>query len=252
MPIKISFATNKGGSGKTTSTAFCAEILAAAGYRVLAVDLDSQGNLTRILTQNSIYNYSGHTIMEAIRAGNADPYILHIKNNLDVIPAEDRFATFSRYIYTSRVENPYAVLKRLLQPIEDRYDYVFVDVGPSLGDSVLNAIVYADRIIVPMDAGEFALDAMIRFIEFVNETRAEGHTSAVIDGILITMKDGRYTKYEGDISEGLRAAYDDLVFDTEIRRRVKLKEMSANGIDLDDPAVEDYLALAEEIIRRTQ
>lgn len=249
MTNRIMFAIQKGGVGKTTSTVSVAEILAELGYRVLVVDFDSQGNATRMLTGNSIYKYSGHTIMEAIQTGNPEPYIVPVNNLLDLIPAEDRLATFSRHIYTSRINNPYAVLKRLLANVEDRYDFVFIDVGPTLGDHMINGIVYADRIFIPVDTGDLALDAMVRFIEFVNDTRAEGHTSAVIDGIILTMRDGR-SRYERDISEGMRAAYGDLVFRSEIRRLVKIKEMSSTGVDLEKDAMGDYIALTEEIIEK--
>ena len=239
----------KGGVGKTTSTVAVAETLAALGYRVLVVDFDSQGNSTKILTGNSIYKYSGKTVMEAIQQGDAIPYIVPVKNGLDLLPAEDRLSAFSRYIYTSKIANPYAALKRLLEPIESRYDFILTDVGPTLGDTVINAIVYADHIIVPMDLGDMAMDSMVRFIEFVSETAKEGHTTAKILGILLTMRDGR-SRYEREISEGTRAAYGDLVFKTEIRRRVKIKEMSATGIDLEDETMEDYLSVTEEILQR--
>lgn len=252
MTNRIMFALQKGGVGKTTSTVAVAEILAAAGYKVLVCDFDPQGNATKMLTQSSIYRYSGHTIMEAIQIGKAEPYIIPVREGLDLIPAEDKLATFSRFIYTSKIDNPYAVLKRLLEPVEDRYDFVFIDVSPTLGDTVINAIVYTDRIYIPLDTGDFAMDAMVRFIDFVNDTRAEGHTSAVIDGILLTMRDGRTTKYERDISGGIRAAYGDLVFDTEIVRRVKIKEMSAAGVDIIEDAMSDYMALTEEIIDRVK
>lgn len=252
MTNRIIFALQKGGVGKTTSTVAVAEILATAGYKVLVVDFDSQGNATKMLTKSSIYKYSGNTIMEAIQTGNADPYIITVKEGLDLIPAEDRLATFSRFIYTSRIENPYAVLKRILKPVEDRYDFVFVDVGPTLGDNMINAIVYADQIYIPLDSGDFAMDAMIRFIEFVDESRAEGHTSAVIDGILLTMRDGRSTRYEREISDGIREAYGDLVFKAEIHRRVKIKEMSSSGVDIIEDAMGDYMSLTEEIIEKTK
>ena len=251
MTKRLTFALQKGGVGKTTSTVATAEILAAAGYRVLVVDFDSQGNATKMLTGHSIYQYTGHTIMEAIQQGAADPFIVNVKDGLDLIPAEDRLAAFSRYIYTARINNPYAALKRLLAPIESRYDYIFIDVGPSLGDTVINAIVYVDHIIIPVDMGDLALDAMVRFMEFVDESRAEGHTTAKIAGILLTMRDGRPIRYERDITEGLRATYGELVFDSEIRRLTKIKEIAAGGVDLNDPAMEDYISLAEEIIDRT-
>ena len=249
MPHRVIFALQKGGVGKTSSTVVVSEILAAAGYKVLVVDFDSQGNSTKILTQESIYTYTGHTIMEAVKQGDAKPYIVHVKDNLDLIPAEDKLSTFSRHIYTSRIQNPYAVLKRLLEPLEASYDFVFVDTGPSLGDTVINAIVYADDIIVPVDLGDLAMDAMVRFIEFVEATRDEGHTKAEIIGILLTMKDGR-TNYEKDIGDAIRGGYGDLVFDSEIRRRVRIKEISARGVDLNEPAMEDYYSLVEEMIDR--
>lgn len=250
MARKITFALQKGGVGKTTSTVSTAEILAAAGYRVLVVDFDSQGNATKILTGNSIYQYSGKTIMEAIQEGNAEPYIVPIKDGLDLIPAEDRLAAFSRYIYTAGINNPYATLKRLLEPLEAKYDYIFVDVGPELGDRAINAIVYADDIIIPMDCGDLSMDAMVRFIEFVDATREEGHTKARIAGIVLTMRDGRPLRYERDISDGVRAAYGDLVFKTEIRRRIRIKEIPAIGVDIEEPAMDDYVSLVEEMLHR--
>lgn len=249
MTNRIIFALQKVGVGKTTSTVAIAEILAETGYRVLVVDADSQGNATRMITGRSIYENSGRTIIEAIQAGDAEPYIQQIKPGLDLIPAEDRFAVFSRLIYTSKISNPYAVFKRLLEPVESRYDYVFIDVGPSLGDSLINAIVYADHIVIPQDGGDLAMDTLLRFTEFVDSTRDEGHTSAEILGIFFTMRDRR-SKYERDIAAGVREAYGDLVFDTEVRRKVRLKEMSAEGINTIDEAMDDYIALAEEITKR--
>ena len=250
MARKITFALQKGGVGKTTSTVSTAEILSAAGYRVLVVDFDSQGNATKILTGNSIYQYSGKTIMEAIQEGNVEPFIETVKKGLDLIPAEDRLAAFSRYIYTAGINNPYATLKRILEPLEARYDYVFVDVGPELGDRAINAIVYVDDIIIPMDCGDLSMDAMVRFIEFVDATREEGLTNAKIAGIVLTMRDGRPLIYERDISEGVRAAYGDLVFKTEIRRRVRIKEIPAIGVDLNEAAMNDYVFLVEELLHR--
>lgn len=250
MAKRITFALQKGGVGKSSSTVAVAEILAATGNRVLVVDFDPQGNSTRMLTGNSIYKYSGATIMEAIEEGNAEPYRVEVKENLDLIPAEDRLAVFSRYIYTSGIQKPYAVLKRLLEPIEGRYDYVFIDIGPSLGDTVVNALVYTDYIVIPVDLGDLAMEGMIRFIEFVEQTVKEGHTNAAIEGILLTMRDGRRVRNEREIGEGIRAMYGDLVFQTEINRRARIKEIASKGIDLSDAAMVDYITFTDELIGR--
>lgn len=250
MTQRIIFALQKGGVGKTSSTVAVAEIMAATGHKVLVVDFDSQGNATKMLTKNSIYKYSGRTIMEAIKERNAEPYILRVKERLDLIPAEDKLALFPQHIYTNEIKTPYAVLKRLLAPIEGRYDFVFVDVGPTLGDNMINAIVYADHIFIPLDTGDFAMDAMVRFIKFVNDAREKRFTRATVGGIFLTMRDGRSTKYEREISEGIREAYGDLIFKTEIHRRVKIKEMSSEGVDVVAPAMEDYIDLTEEILKK--
>ena len=251
-PVKIIFALQKGGVGKSTSTVAVAEILAASGYKVLVVDFDSQGNATKMLTKDSIYKYSGRTIMEAIKERTVTPFIVNVKEGLDLLPAEDKLALFSQHIYTNGIQQPYAVLHRLLTPIEAHYDFVFIDVGPSLGDHMINAIVYADHIFIPLDTGDFAMDAMVRFIKFVQDARAKRFTKAEVGGIFLTMRDGRPTKYEREISEGIREAYGDLIFKTEIHRRVKIKEMSSEGVDIVAPAMEDYLDLTQEILERVR
>lgn len=249
MAHKIMYGLQKGGVGKTSSTVSTAEILAAAGYKVLVVDLDSQGNATKMLTGESIYKHTGNTIMEAILEVDAEPYILAVKEGLDLIPAEDHLAAFSRYVYTQKVVKPSEVLKRLLEPIESRYDFVFVDVGPTLGDTVINALIYADYIIVPVELGELAMDAMVRMLQFVEDAKKEGHNAADVLGIVLTMKDGR-VKNEREIGEAIRAGYGTLVFDSEIRRRARIKEIPSKGVDLTDAAMEDYIVLVDEIITR--
>lgn len=245
MTRRVTFAIQKGGVGKTTSTVSVAETLAEAGYRVLVVDFDSQGNATKMLTKRSIYDFTGRTIMDAVRHNDAAAYIVSAKDNLDLIPAEDHLAGFSRHIYTQKINNPFQVLQRLLEPVERNYDFVFIDVGPSLGDLMINAMVYVDQIYIPVDAGDLALDAMIRFMEFVDESRAEGHTNAVIAGVVLTMRDSR-SKYEREISDGLRETFGDLVMKTEVRRLVKIKEMSSYGVDVEKIA--DYIDLTEELL----
>lgn len=253
MAEKIVFALQKGGVGKTTSTVVTAKILAAAGYKVLVVDFDAQGNATLILTGGNYYcsfDFTGQTIMEAVEDGNVEKYIVHLTENLDLIPADDNLAVFSRYIYTADIERPSEVLKRLLSPVEAKYDFIFVDVGPELGDKAVNAIAYADHIIVPVDCGDLSMDALVRFMNFLETFQKVGHTEAEVTGILLTMKDGRPLRYERDVSEGIRNAYGDLVFKTEIRRRVKIKEMSAAGVDVSAVSMDDYAAFTEEILER--
>lgn len=251
MARKLTFALQKGGVGKTTSTVVTAEILGNIGYRVLVADFDPQGNATKMLANRSIYDFSGRTIMEAIQTGSVYGFIENLSENVSLIPAEDRLATFSRYIYTNRIDRPYSVLSRILSNVDAEFDFILIDVGPSLGDEMMNAISCVDDVIIPVDLGDLAMEAMTRFISFIDSARDRGYSHAAVAGILLTMRDAR-SRYEREISEGIRAVYGDLVFETEIRRRTKIKEISANGVDLSDRTMIDYVEFVAEYLKRLE
>lgn len=255
MAIKMMVSVQKGGTGKTTSTAILAELLANAGSKVLVMDLDSQGNATQMLTQKSIYDFTDHTILEAIKEANPKKYLYQAKENLYVLPAEDMLSTFSRYIYRAKYPNPLTVLKEAIAEIEDEFDIILMDCPPNLGDIVLNAVVYADYVIIPVQLDAFGIDALDRYIQFVEEARNEGHTQAQILGILFTMVDNRVVT-EKVIADSIRRTYGDKVFKAEIKKRAKMKEFALMGVTMkrktDLDALLEYQRLAEEVIERVQ
>lgn len=246
-------AIQKGGQSKTVSTVIIAEMLAASGYKVLVLDLDSQGNATQMLTQQSIYTYSGNTILEAIKEMNPRKYVLHPRKNIDLLPADDMLVSFSRYIYQERISNPVKTLGNAMAEIEDDYDFILMDCPPNLGDIVLNAIVYSDYIIIPVNPDAFGMDALDRFVENIKEAREAGHTTAEIIGILFTLRDKR-NALERTIGNNIRGRYGDLVFNTEIRKRAKIKEYAFTGVTMDRKhdvdMLSDYIELTIEIIER--
>lgn len=253
MAHKIMVAVQKGGTGKTVTTVVLAEILAASGYNVLVLDLDSQGNATQMVTQESIYTFSENTMLEAIKEKDPKKYLIHAKEGIDLIPADDMLVTFSRYIYKDRVQSPIRELENTIKLIEPNYDFILMDCPPALSDITLNALVYSDYIIVPVQMDAFGKDALDRFIDFVEGAKEENHIHGDILGILIALKDNR-SNIERVVCENIRSKYQDLVFDTEIKRRAKLKEYTLTGArmqrkdELD--ALEDYIRLAEEVIDR--
>ena len=253
MAHKIMIGCQKGGVGKTSTAVILSEILAASGYKVLVLDLDSQGNATQMLTQKSIYSYSGNTMLEAIMEMNPERYLLHPKENIDLIPADDMLVTFSRYIYKEKVSNPVKALGNAIRDIEINYDYIVMDCPPNLGDLVLNAIVYSDYIIIPIHPDGFGSDALDRFISNIEDARENGHTKAEILGILFTMRDMRNV-LERTLGENIRDRYGDLVFNTEIKRRAKIKEFAFTGTRMEKKAeidtLSDYIDLAKEVITR--
>lgn len=250
---KIMVGVQKGGTGKTVTTVVLAEILAAAGYKTLILDLDSQGNATQMTTQKSIYSFSENTILEAIREKDPEKYVVHAKEGIDLIPADDMLVTFSRYIYKDRVMNPVRELENTIKLIEHKYDFILMDCPPALSDITLNALVYCDYIIVPIQMDAFGKDALDRFIDFVNGAKTENHTHADILGILVALKDNR-SNIEKAVCANIRSKYKDLVFNTEIKRRAKLKEYTLTGARMkkkeEIDALEDYINLAEEVLSR--
>lgn len=253
MAHKIMVGVQKGGTGKTVTTVVLAEILAAAGYKTLILDLDSQGNATQMATQKSIYSFSENTILEAIREKDPEKYVVHAKEGIDIIPADDMLVTFSRYIYKDRVMNPVRELENTIKLIEHKYDFILMDCPPALSDITLNALVYCDYIIVPIQMDAFGKDALDRFIDFVNGAKTENHTHADILGILVALKDSR-SNIEKAVCGNIRSKYKDLVFNTEIKRRAKLKEYTLTGARMkkkeEIDALEDYINLAEEVLSR--
>lgn len=249
MTKRVIIASQKGGQAKTTSTVILATILASIDYKVLVVDFDAQGNTTSMMTRGSIYKYSGSTIMEAIRENKAREYVVEVTENLHLLPAEDMVATFPNYIYTKYSGNPLHALKNTLAPIEHEYDFVFVDLPPSLGDSVINAIVYADYVVIPADYGAFGMDALDRYVEFIDATREQGHTKAEILGIVMVMKSAR-SNHEKGIRKLIQDSYGELMFQTEIRRLSKIKESALHGVDLEHEDISDYMKFALEFIER--
>lgn len=254
MAYKIAVSIQKGGVGKSTSTVIIGELLAQAGYKVLVLDLDSQGNATSMISGNDIYEYSGHTILEAMKENNAQEYILPIKDNLHLIPAEDMLVTFSRYLYTSGVKGKINVLRRTIEQVEQSYDFILMDCPPALGDITLNAIAYADFIIVPVQLSGFGLTALDRFVDFVENAKEKQQISAAILGIFFTMKER--SRMEREISSAIRETYKSKVFSTEIKKRAKLKEFSLIGASMkrkdEIDALDDYISLVEEIMERIE
>ena len=248
MAIKIAVGFQKGGVAKSTTTVTLATILSASGYNVLVVDLDTQGNTTKMLTLESIYANSGKTVMEGIREGNLVKYIRH--GQVDLLPAEDELSQFSKHIYRSGTTEPAHVLRKEIEKLERQtdYDIILFDLPPALGDITANAIVAADYVLIPVHLDGVVEETLERFIHFING-------EAKILGILFTIKDNR-AAMEKDIGKRIRKAYGELVFSAEIRKLAAVGEITAEGVQFNRKrgrdALRDYLSIAKEVVERVK
>jgi chromosome partitioning protein len=244
-------ANQKGGVGKTTTAVNMGACVAAEGRQTLLVDLDQQGNATVALgldrdTSPSSYDclVGEATVAEAARPAGPD--------NLWVVPASRDLAGAS--VELPRIEGSELRLRDRLGPVRERFAYTLLDCPPSLGPVTVNALVAADRVLVPVQAEYLALEGLVQFLDTLNLVRRELNPSLTVTGLVITMHDER-TRLARDVERELREHFPDLVLSTVIPRSVRLAEAPSFGVPIREHAPGSrgssaYLALAEEVVAR--
>jgi chromosome partitioning protein len=254
MGITVSFGIQKGGVGKTTTTAITSFLL-SKNSRVLAIDFDSQGNLTQFLTQRNIYDFTKRTVLEAVKEKDPRPYIYEITDNLHILPSEDILATLSRYIYQEYKGNPLILLKETIDVIKDDYDYILIDLPPNLGEQTLNGLVASDYAVVMLQSEPFCFDALDRYLETLQIIQDKANPNLNLAGILCTLLDSR-TTIDTSILEKAKGDYEDVVFESVIKRRNRLKEFVLTGIEdgtkVDQEVLEPYVAFVKELKNRVK
>ena len=245
----IAFCNHKGGVGKTTSTASVGVAMARQGKRVLLVDLDGQANLTSIFLQEEAEESIYDSLVEK-----APLYLVHIEDNLDLIPSNLNMSAAEAKMTMIMVQREMR-LANLLASQKTNYDYILIDCPPSLGIVTINAFFAADEIYVPVAAEILPLKGMM-MIENVLEDLREAKPDIKISGVFVTRFDSR-KNINKSVEEAVRAQYEDVVFQTHIRDHVSLSEAPGSGSSIFDydskgRGAQDYLALTQEIIERTQ
>ena len=263
MGITISFGLQKGGVGKTTVTAITSWLLAEQGKRVLAVDFDSQGNLTQFLTRSSPYDFLNRTVFEACKEQDARPYIHEVSERLHLLPAEDFLSGFSRYLYDEykpahRDADRNAlnlVLRNTLASVSDAYDFLLVDLPPNLGEQTINGMAASDFCVVILQAEPFSFDALDRYLETVEAVQNRVSPTMRLAGILTSIQDAR-TSMGQHMLEQAKTEYEHLVFETVIRRKSRIVEYSYEGLQnrtkIDREALEMYESFLQELKQRAQ
>ncbi|WP_026701704.1 ParA family protein [Salibacterium aidingense] len=254
MGHTISFGLQKGGVGKTTSASITSYLLAEYyNYKVLAIDFDSQGNMTLFLTQQNIYDFHEYTILEAMKEKNAEKYIHRITDNLHIIPAEDYLITINRYLHTTYrgKGDPSQLLKEILEPIKHDYDYIVIDLPPNLGDQTINGLTASDYTVVVLQSDPLSYDALDRYMDFLNGVKEHTNPDLYLAGILTTMLDSRVV-LDSTILDSVKEVYDDIVFNSIIKRRSRIKEFSNTGISHstknDQEVLEPYIVFVKELL----
>jgi chromosome partitioning protein len=247
----ISFANQKGGVAKTTTTLNLGVALAEQGLKVLLVDLDPQGNLTMSQGLNpdtierSMFDVLVHRlpIQEVVQHREVDLAV----SSIDLAGAE---LALSSMIGRERA------LEKALAPVRENYDYVLIDTPPSLGLLTINALVASNGVIVPVQCEYLSLRGLVQLENTLSMIRENLNPDVGIVGILPTMYDKR-TLHSREAVEILRENFGDLVFDTKIRKTVRYAEAPVKGTSVlkYDPsgnAAQAYRQLAKEVLDGAQ
>jgi chromosome partitioning protein len=250
MGKTIAVANQKGGVGKTTTAINIAACMAASQKNILLIDTDPQGNSTsglgieRSNIHESLYNIYNQTkkIEELIQQTAIDSLKI-IPSNIDLIGAE--LELISR-------EGREKILKQAIENIKYQYDFIFIDCPPSLSLLTLNALVAADTMLVPMQCEYYALEGISSLMKTLELVRDAYNPSLEIEGILLTMFDGRNI-LANQVSAELKRHFGDKVFRTLIPRNITLAEAPSHGkpiilYDIRSKGAQCYQALAEEVL----
>ena len=248
----ISFSNQKGGVGKTTTCVNMAAYLAAAGKRVLLVDLDPQGNATTGLgfsissLKKSVYNV-------LIDDEDAKENILPTElDNLFLLPANiDLAGAEVELVYKQRREK---VLKEALDKIKNLYDFILIDCPPSLGLITINALAAADSAIIPIQSEYYALEGLSQLMNSIALVRQHLNKNLQIEGVVLTMYDGR-SLISKQIAAEIKKFFTKKLYEIVIPRNVRLSEAPSHGkpILLHDPkcnGAKAYRALTEEFLSK--
>jgi len=250
MTTILAIVNQKGGVGKTTTAINLGAGLGALERRVLLVDCDPQGNATRGLGAKAepphLYHaLSGEADLAAAIRTSGFP-------NLDLIPAQrDLVGVEVEFVGEPAWEER---LKILLRQLDGRYDTILLDCPPSLGHLTVSALTAADGVIVPLQCEYFALEGISELISTVERVQGGLNRRLAIAGILLTMYDDR-TNLSRDVAEEIRRHFGAKVFETIVRRNIRLAEAPSHGLpifqyDIKSRGAEAYLALAREYLRR--
>lgn len=246
----------KGGVGKTTTTANVAAGLANRGKRVLLIDLDAQANLSAhfgyIPPDNEEQSLS---MYEVLRHGaKLSDVIVPIEEGLSLAPASLLLSAAD--LELGGVIGRELLLKKALQEIVDDYDFILIDCPPSLGLLSLNGLVACSRVIIPVQSEYLALHGVRQLLDTVDQVRSAYNPSLGVGGVLLCLYDSR-RRLAKSVAETVKEYFGNLVFDTIIRTNVALAEAPARGCSIFkyDPrssGAEDYGQLADEILKRGQ
>ncbi len=222
----ITFSNQKGGVGKTTSAINIASYVAQEGKKVLLADIDPQGNATTGLgVAKNLLDFTMYDVLTG-DASAKDAIIESSVKNLDVLPCTNDLV--GAEIALVKVKDREFVLKTALDKVKDEYDFVFVDCPPSLGLLTLNALTACDGVIIPIQSEFYALEGLSQLINTIKIVTQRTNPSIKIEGVILTMYDGR-SIMSRQVSAEITRFFGAKVYENPVPRNIKVAEAPSFG-----------------------
>ena len=248
----IAVANQKGGVGKTTTTINLSACIAEQGQKVLVIDVDPQGNTTSGLGIDK--NNTENTVYELMlgEASIDDCIYKSVMDDLDVIPSNVNLA--GAEIDLIDIDDREYILKKIVNSLKEKYDFILLDCPPSLSMLTVNAMTAANTVLVPIQCEYYALEGLSQLIRTINLVKQKLNPELEIEGVVFTMYDAR-TNLSLQVVENVKANLKQTVYKTIIPRNIRLAEAPSHGLpinlyDSKSAGAESYRLLAEEVIHR--